>query len=99
MRYEDIIDFWFNEIEQKDWCRKDPDFDQLIGERFLQIHNAAIKCEVFEWKKYPHENLEFEFKHKAIIDRYGRYPYRNKILGRQSTEAGLKFLKEPGSAF
>lgn len=44
-------------------------------------------------------NLEFERKHKVIIDRFGRYPHRNAILGRQSTPEELKFLKRPGSFF
>ncbi len=44
-------------------------------------------------------NLEFELQHKAIIDRFGRYPHRNKILGRVSTEEELVFLQEPGSSF
>ncbi|MFV0600503.1 MAG: DUF924 family protein [Brachymonas sp.] len=44
-------------------------------------------------------NLEFECRHKAIIDRFGRYPYRNAILGRQSTPEELAFLSEPGSSF
>jgi len=44
-------------------------------------------------------NLDFEFKHKKIIQEFGRYPHRNWILGRQSTPAELEFLKTPGSAF
>lgn len=44
-------------------------------------------------------NLEFEYKHKAIVDRFGRYPHRNEILGRKSTEEEIAFLKEPGSSF
>jgi uncharacterized protein (DUF924 family) len=44
-------------------------------------------------------NLEFERKHKAIIDRFGRYPHRNAVLGRVSTGAEIAFLAEPGSAF
>ena len=44
-------------------------------------------------------NLEFEYKHKAIIDRFGRYPHRNAILGRQSTEEEIEFLKQPNSSF
>ena len=44
-------------------------------------------------------NLEFEKKHKTIIDRFGRYPHRNAILGRTSTEEEMEFLKEPGSSF
>ena len=43
------------------------------------------------------KNLEFELKHKSIIDRFGRYPHRNKILNRQSTPEEIDFLKDnPG---
>jgi uncharacterized protein (DUF924 family) len=44
-------------------------------------------------------NYEFELKHKAIIDRFGRYPHRNSILGRKSTTEELEFLQQPGSGF
>ena len=43
--------------------------------------------------------LDFEYKHKRIIDRFGRYPHRNAILGRTSTDAELAFLKEANSSF
>ena len=45
------------------------------------------------------ENLDFELRHKAIIDRFGRYPHRNQILGRPSTPAELEFLAGPDSGF
>ena len=42
-------------------------------------------------------NLEFEIKHKAIIDRFGRYPHRNKLLGRTSTAEEIEWMKKnPG---
>lgn len=44
-------------------------------------------------------NLEFERKHRAIVERFGRYPHRNAMLGRTSSPAELAFLKEPGSSF
>lgn len=44
-------------------------------------------------------NLDFARRHQAIIDRFGRYPHRNAILGRPSTPEELEFLKTPGSAF
>ena len=44
-------------------------------------------------------NLDYELRHKAIIDRFGRYPHRNAVLGRASTEEELRFLKESGSHF
>jgi len=45
------------------------------------------------------DNYNFEVKHKAIIDRFGRYPHRNDILGRESTAEELEFLSQPGSSF
>jgi hypothetical protein len=44
-------------------------------------------------------NLEFEEKHKAIIDHCGRYPHHNKILGCESTLEEIKFLRQPDSSF
>jgi uncharacterized protein (DUF924 family) len=37
--------------------------------------------------------------HKAVIDRFGRFPHRNGVLGRPSTPAESEFLKQPGSSF
>ena len=179
MDYEAIIDFWFKEIEPKFWWKKDSEFDRLIADRFLEIHNAATKCELYVWRDRPlgrlaevivldqfsrniyrgtplsfaydplalvlaqeaitakanqslnadqkaflylpfmhsespaiHElamelfkepglesNLKFEIQHKAIIDRFGHYPHRNEILGRQSTGEEISFLKETGSSY
>lgn len=47
----------------------------------------------------PAENLDFELRHKAIIDRFGRYPHRNEALGRASTAEEIEFLERPGSSF
>jgi uncharacterized protein (DUF924 family) len=38
-------------------------------------------------------------RYKAIIDRFGRYPHRNAILGRTSSAEELAFLSEPGSSY
>lgn len=62
----------------------------------LKIHKIAM--DLFE-KNGVESSLEFEKKHKQIIDRFGRYPHRNKILGRKSTLEELEFLKLPNSAF
>jgi len=44
-------------------------------------------------------HLDFALQHKAIIDRFGRYPHRNEILGRPSTDEETAFLKTPDSSF
>ncbi|EKT63916.1 DUF924 family protein [Providencia burhodogranariea] len=43
--------------------------------------------------------LNYEMQHKAIIDRFGRYPHRNEILRRQSTQDEITFLQQPNSSF
>jgi uncharacterized protein (DUF924 family) len=45
------------------------------------------------------ENLKSSERHKAIIEQFGRFPHRNQILGRISTQAELEFLRQPGSRF
>ena len=47
----------------------------------------------------PASNHAFELKHKVIVDRFGRYPHRNAILGRSSSAEELAFLQQPGSSF
>lgn len=177
--FEDVLNFWFNEIDTKLWWKKDDEFDQLCRDRFGDLHLQARQGELFRWRDnargrlaeiivldqfsrnmfrdtpeafacdpmalmlaqeavrcgadqpldvawrafiympYMHsesakihlealrlitslgnENtLKFELRHKDIIDRFGRYPHRNKILGRHSTPEELVFLQQPGSSF
>lgn len=62
----------------------------------LRIHAVAVR--LFERNGIP-DNLDFELRHKAIIERFGRYPHRNAVLGRESTPDEVEFLKQPGSRF
>lgn len=60
------------------------------------VHKDAVKLFSQPGLEF---NLEFELKHKAIIDRFGRYPHRNKALSRVSTPEEIEFLKQPNSSF
>jgi uncharacterized protein (DUF924 family) len=44
-------------------------------------------------------SLDFAKRHRDIIQRFGRFPHRNAILGRPSTPDELAFLQQPGSSF
>jgi uncharacterized protein (DUF924 family) len=68
---------------------------------FMHSESAAIHAVAMELFRTPgmESNLSFEIQHKAIIDRFGRYPHRNAVLGRISTPDELAFLREPGSSF
>lgn len=43
--------------------------------------------------------LDYAVRHREVIARFGRFPHRNKIVGRPSTPAEEAFLQEPGSSF
>lgn len=47
----------------------------------------------------PPEGLWYAERHREIIRRFGRFPHRNELLGRESTPEEIEFLKEPGSSF
>ena len=62
----------------------------------LAVQDAALHL----FKKYASEkDYEYAEKHREIIARFGRFPHRNVILGRKSTNEELEFLKQPGSSF
>lgn len=43
--------------------------------------------------------LDYAKRHRDIIRRFGRFPHRNHVLGRESTSEEIEFLKRPGSSF
>lgn len=177
--FDEILSFWFNDIEPKQWWIVDAEFDALLRARFLGLVQQAAAGELYAWRVTPRgrlaevivldqfsrnifrgtpqafaqdaqalalaqeavaagalqalgetertfllmpymhsesrlvhiqaealfkqftpsSNYEFELRHKAIVDRFGRYPHRNQILGRISSEEEIEFLKQPGSSF
>ncbi|MCB1555410.1 MAG: DUF924 domain-containing protein [Xanthomonadales bacterium] len=176
---DNVLHFWFEEIEPERWWRADPDFDAVVRSRFGDTLRQAAEGALHGWRGSSHgrlaevlvldqfsrnvyrgtprafaqdgmalvlaqealardahralgpkhleflimpfmhsesravhaqaevlfralasaESLEFELRHKAIVDRFGRYPHRNEVLGRVSTAEESVFLREPGSSF
>ncbi|THF64676.1 DUF924 domain-containing protein [Pseudothauera nasutitermitis] len=177
--HEEILRFWFQEIQPAQWWKVDPAFDTLLRERHAGLLDQAAQGECHAWRGSargrlaeiivldqfsrnihrntprafaqdgmalalaqeavaggaldrlepierafllmpwmhsesrlihaeaerlfkawaPESNYDFELRHKAIIDRFGRYPHRNAILGRESSAEEVEFLKQPGSSF
>ena len=177
--HQQVLSFWFEELQPAQWWRVDPALDALIRDRFGEMLRAAKAGELADWRSTPEgrlaeiivldqfsrnmhrgtpdafaadglalalaeeavesgadralspdrrgfvympfmhseslaiheravalfsapgftENLKMELRHKAIIERFGRYPHRNQILGRKSTPEEEAFLQEPGSSF
>lgn len=44
-------------------------------------------------------DTSYAVRHQEVIERFGRFPHRNTVLGRTSTPAELAFLKQSGSSF
>lgn len=74
---------------------EEPAMQRLSVAKFEALHESA-PAELGEFTRLV---LEYAHQHEKVITRFGRYPHRNDILGRPSTEAERAFLLEPGSAF
>ena len=84
-------------------------FDQALGETervFMYLpfeHSEAAEDHKISVKHCAALSdpscLEWAEKHKAIIDRFGRYPHPNAALGRESTAEEVAFLEEDGASF
>ena len=65
---------------------------EALADQDLAVH----LCEALE--RETGENADWARKHRDIIVRFGRFPHRNRILGRTSTPEELAFLAEGGFA-
>ena len=65
----------------------DHDMAYYLLDKYLQDHSDLVDIKKF-WKA-----------HTLAIKRFHRYPHRNKVLGRQSTQEEIDFLKEPNSSW
>ena len=68
---------------------------------YMHSESALVHAQAVALFTQPgmEDTLRFELHHKEIIDRFGRYPHRNAILGRVSSAEELAFLSGPGSSF
>ncbi|WP_445157095.1 DUF924 family protein [Halomonas sp. E14] len=62
----------------------------------LKVHEEALR--LFDQPGLE-DSLRFEHLHRDILLRFGRYPHRNAVLGRESSAAEREFLTQPGSSF
>ncbi len=71
--FQDIIHFWFEEIDSKKWSSVDPEFDQLIQTRFQGLMLQAAAGELYTWRSDDHGRLA----EIIILDQFSRNVYRN----------------------
>lgn len=64
-----------------------------------QARSVALFHELAAAAPELQDTLDYAIKHQVVVDRFGRFPHRNEILGRPSTPEESEFLKQPGSSF
>jgi uncharacterized protein (DUF924 family) len=72
-------------------------FVYLPFEHSESLADQERACELM--RPLGEDLYDWALRHKAIIERFGRFPHRNAILGRVSTPEEIEFLKQPGSSF
>jgi uncharacterized protein (DUF924 family) len=82
-------------------------FDKRIPQEKLAflymplMHSENLVSQNLSVQKFTETNLDsnlrFALHHREIIKKFGRFPHRNKILGRKSTEAELEYLASKGA--
>ncbi len=67
----------------------------------LDLQNEAVRLFTQLAAQAPafDSMLDYAHQHRVIIQRFGRFPHRNAVLGRESSAQELAFLTEPGSRF
>lgn len=79
---------------------EDLEAHNVLAEIAAEKRKALAGMEGLEaTKMFQEKGDESEKEHRETIERFGRYPHRNKALGRESTEEEKKFLKESGAAW
>lgn len=65
------------------------------------MHSENLEDQMLSMELFSHisENNEYAKRHMEIIKRFGRFPHRNAILNRKSTDEEIIFLLEPNSSF
>jgi len=74
---------------------EEADDQALSVEKFREVVDQVSE----ELKDIYRMFLDYAARHKVIIERFGRFPHRNDMIGRKSTREELEFLKQPNSLF
>ncbi len=81
----------------KDMSSDERTFAYLPFEHSETLADQLRCCELM--RPLGEELYRYALRHKGIIERFGRFPHRNAVLGRASTPEEIEFLKQPGSGF
>lgn len=75
-------------------------FFYLPYEHSENLSDQRLSVELFEAIKGDDElGYDYALRHLDVIEKYGRFPHRNKILGRDNTPKEQEYLAQPGAGF
>ena len=69
------------------------------SENLADQRQCVELCEQLGDEPEMREAIDYAYRHLRVIERFGRFPHRNQILGRETTPEEAEFLKQPGSSF
>jgi uncharacterized protein (DUF924 family) len=81
----------------RDLATVERQFVYLPFEHSESLADQERACELM--KPLGEDLHDWALRHKRIIERFGRFPHRNQVLGRKSTPEEIEFLETPGSGF
>ena len=74
--------------------------DLAMQQRSVECYQSLVQMAPDEAsREYLLGTLDYAHKHQDVIERFGRFPHRNAILGRPSTAQENDYLAQPGSGF
>ncbi|MBL4783689.1 MAG: DUF924 domain-containing protein [Porticoccaceae bacterium] len=88
--HQQILKFWFEEINPSQWWSKDEQLDLLIADRFSCIHSKAAQCELFEWR----DTAEGRLAEIIILDQFSRNMFRDSPLSFANDSLALALAQE-----
>jgi len=70
-----------------------------VQDKSVELYEKYVAEAPAEHKDWAENTLKYAIAHRDIVARFGRFPHRNEVLGRESTPEEIEFLKTPGSSF
>jgi uncharacterized protein (DUF924 family) len=78
---------------------EDVAYQELALAKFAEACWELRKGEWVDYHELMRQGMEFAWRHYVVVQRFGRFPHRNQVLGREDTEEERKYIQEGGESF
>lgn len=90
IQFEDILNFWFEELSREDWFKEDQELDNLIKYRFEETLKKAKAGELYDWR----ESIRGRLAEIIVLDQFSRNIYRNTKNAFDSDDMAVVLAQE-----